>query len=203
MQFKTLAPLVLASLALASPAPQNTGTADSSGLDTSDLLSLYDSAPSSILNVLATAVPSTWIAAMANPTSVSSIVNDIEHGTYPAWYSSLPESVKAWATSAALGDLGVEATATPSAGSDSSSSDASTKGTTAGPAETASGSSTATHSDAHTTDTPASKTGSSSGSSSSAATSPTSSPNAAPAATGAVAMSLAGVAGLLGVAFVL
>ncbi|RHZ56292.1 uncharacterized protein CDV56_108032 [Aspergillus thermomutatus] len=191
MQFKSLATVLFAAMAVASPAPAPQAT--DSSFDMSDLLG---SVPSSILAVVATAIPASFISAMANPTSVSSIVSEIEAGTYPAWYSSLPDSVKAWATSAALAELGADATATATGDSESSTG---SSGAAATATQTSSGSSssTGTASSAQTT----SSSSSSASESSSAAASTTSSHNAG--ATGAVAVSFAGAAGLLAVALAL
>ena len=52
--------------------------------------------PSSIESVLATAVPSSFLSQMADPTAHSSIVSEIEDGHFPDWYNDLPTSVKSW-----------------------------------------------------------------------------------------------------------
>ncbi|KAG2016853.1 hypothetical protein GB937_006055 [Aspergillus fischeri] len=171
MQFRALATLLFAALAVANPAP-----APQAG---DDLNALMDSVPSSVLDVLMTAIPPSVVAALANPTQAASIVQEIEQGQVPDWYANLPDSVKSWASSAAMAELGGVPTATP-AGS------ASTPAVTSPPSETPSGNTATT----------------SSGSAGAASTSiPTSTPNAAP--TGAVAVSFAGAAGMLALALAL
>lgn len=59
----------------------------------------FDMPPPSIESVLATAIPPSYLTALANPTSASSIISEIQHGHYPTWYEQLPSSVKAWLTS--------------------------------------------------------------------------------------------------------
>ncbi|KAF7178941.1 hypothetical protein CNMCM7691_007765 [Aspergillus felis] len=174
MQFKALATLLFAALAVANPAP-----APQAGDD----MNLLASVPSSVLSVLMTAIPPSVIQAFANPTEASSIINQIEQGQIPAWYSSLPADVKAWASSAAMADI-ADATATPTA---SGSSAATATGATA--TATVTSSTSGTTSSTKTT------------ASSSAGASSTSSHNAA--ATGAVAVSFAGAAGVLAVALAL
>ncbi|GIK06108.1 hypothetical protein Aspvir_001751 [Aspergillus viridinutans] len=171
MQFKALATLLFAALAVANPAPQDGG----------DLTDLLGSIPSSVLAELMTAIPPSVIAAFANPTSAASIVNEIEQGHIPAWYTSLPDDVKAWASSAAMKEIaGLSATPTPTG-----SSAATATGYTTTAAVTSSSTKTTTSSSA--------------GASSTSAL--TSSHNAA--ATGAVAISFAGAAGVLAVALAL
>lgn len=177
MQFKALATLLYAALAVANPAP-----APQAG----DLNALMGSIPTSVLGVLMTAIPPSVVSALANPTQAASMFQQIEQGQIPDWYNNLPDSVKAWATSAAIAELGGDvATATPAG---SASTPAVTTSSASSSSETASGNSQTT----------------SSGSSGAAPTStstPTSTPNAAP--TGAVAVSFAGAAGLLALALAL
>jgi hypothetical protein len=182
MQFKAFATLLFAALAVANPAPGPAPQADD------DLDGLLDSIPSSVLVELMTAIPPSVIAAFANPTQASSIVNEIDQGHIPDWYSSLPADVKAWASSAAMEEIaGVSATTTLSGSS----------ATTTGAAATAV--ITSSHSE-----TPSSARNTASvfaGASSTSTPSSTSSHNAA--ATGAVAVSFAGAAGVLAVALAL
>ncbi|PKX96199.1 uncharacterized protein P174DRAFT_450484 [Aspergillus novofumigatus IBT 16806] len=98
MQFKALATLLFAALAVANPAP-----APQAG---DDLNALMDSIPSSVLDVLMTAIPPSVIAALTNPTQAAGIVDQIEQGQIPDWYRNLPDSVKAWASSAVMAELG-------------------------------------------------------------------------------------------------
>lgn len=59
----------------------------------------YDVPPPSIESVLITAVPASYLSQMANPSARSSLINEIQHGNYPAWYENLPASVKNWISS--------------------------------------------------------------------------------------------------------
>lgn len=100
MQYKLITTAAIVATALAAPSPVNT---DSSDLydDTSDYNSLlldYLNPPTSIRSVLATAIPSSFYMDMLDPASMSSVLNEVSAGNFPAWYSSLPSDVKAWAT---------------------------------------------------------------------------------------------------------
>ncbi|GFF24783.1 hypothetical protein IFM46972_01177 [Aspergillus udagawae] len=182
MQFKALATFLFAALAVANPAP-----APQAGDDINGLLG---SIPSSVLNELMTAIPPSVIAAFANPTAASSIVNEIEQGHIPDWYSSLPDDIKAWASSAAMEEIaGVSATPTLT-GSSAATATGATATATAAVTSSPSGTSSSTK-----------NTASGSGASSTSTPSSTSSHNAA--ATGAVAVSFAGAAGVLAVALAL
>lgn len=147
--------------------------------------------PASILSQLYSAVPSDIISeALATPTVIGSIVSEIEAGTTPAWYSSLPPDVKSYLSSAyaTLGDT----TAT-------TSGSASETSTTESATETSSDESTTTESETSTTE---SATESSSDEDEAASTSD--STDAAPAPTGnALGMSVAGAAGIVGLALAL
>ncbi|KAJ5443821.1 uncharacterized protein N7458_007693 [Penicillium daleae] len=186
MQFKLLAALLFSATALA--APQATGTSS----DSMDAAALLASVPNSILTVIETAVPVSFLNDIMDPSSRSSLIAQIEAGTLPAWYSSLPNSVKAWATSAFFN---AEASAT----------DAAASGATAtGSGSTASGSAPSASAAVSSAVPSASAAASSnSASASSAAASATSSGGAAPVATGGVAMSMVGAAGILGLALAL
>ncbi|KAJ5579754.1 uncharacterized protein N7459_005739 [Penicillium hispanicum] len=168
--------------------------------------------PSSILTVLETAIPATWYEAIMDPTSRYSIINEIEAGTLPAWYNDLPNSVKAYATSlgedtwnyvSPTGDVtnsastrqelfSLTATASTAVNTGSSVWLASSSGLSA-----SSGSSTPTASQ-----TPATTSSVASSSQSSTPASSTST-GGAPAATGGLMMSIAGAAGVLGLALAL
>lgn len=58
-----------------------------------------DVPPPSIESVLITAVPPSYLSQLANPSARSSLINEIQHGNYPAWYQHLPASVKSWLSS--------------------------------------------------------------------------------------------------------
>jgi len=95
--------------ALASPEPQITGSGESSGSLTnpdadasasSAASALVAAIPSSILTVMETAIPASWQdEIITDPSFRSSVASAASAGTYPAWYSELPSSVKAWASS--------------------------------------------------------------------------------------------------------
>ncbi|KAF4159621.1 hypothetical protein CNMCM6069_001264 [Aspergillus lentulus] len=180
MQFKSLATLLFAALAVANPAP-----APQAG---DDLNALMDSIPSSVLGVLMTAIPPSVISALTDPTQAAGIVQQIEQGQIPDWYNNLPDSVKAWASNAVMAELdGVAPTDTASG-----SPAATPTGSTTTPALTSSPSVTSSGN---------TKTTSSGSAGAASTTTPTSTPNAAP--TGAVAVSFAGAAGILALALAL
>lgn len=202
MHYKALSTLVLATAALAAPAPDTSDYPDYSEIDI-----VYDDVPSSILSVLETAIPTTWIESIyTDPAFRSEEVSEIMHGTYPAWYNNLPQSVKDWGTSAAMAEASEYSSyiwsevpyPTPLTGS---SAGFSTSGVSSTPLSSSATASTSTETATETTtkggssdSSPSSPSGSSSTSTSTAG---------APAATGGVAMSLAGAVGFLGLALAL
>ncbi|KAJ5874624.1 uncharacterized protein N7529_003054 [Penicillium soppii] len=215
MQFKSLAALLFASAALAAPAESNNLE---SGDDTD---SPYD-IPPSIIAVIATAVPSSF---WAEATNTAAFLSQVEQGfvsnSWPTWYSSLPDSVKEYVTTAVEGyypsfasSIAAEATSSGASGSAASSPQATATGSSSGSsssgastsgATTDSSSASESTSEVTVTSTSASATGSDAASSSAAgssgsAASSTSDGGAAP--TG-VAMGLAGAAGVLGLALAL
>ncbi|KAF3393780.1 hypothetical protein F1880_005427 [Penicillium rolfsii] len=200
MQFKLIAALLFAGTALA--APQGTSSSSSTSDDETDLL---DSVPSSILSVIATAVPATWLADIMDPASSSSIMSEIEAGTLPAWYNNLPGSVKAWATSAYGIDLAgtdaASATATTTAASEvAAATGAVSTGSSTGSVESAVSSAVSSATSALAQATSAAASAASSASSAHASATST---GGAPVATGGVAMSIMGAAGILGLALAL
>ncbi|OGE58019.1 hypothetical protein PENARI_c001G08429 [Penicillium arizonense] len=223
MHYKVLIPLSLAATALAAPATDATGT--SSSYETSDDYDVnisYDDSyglanvPSSILAVLATAIPSSFYDDVLNPASRSAIISAAAAGTYPAWYNELPSSVKAWATSNFDNEfIGASATAA----SDSETAVSSASQTAAGSASETGSSAVAASNTASQTASSAVKTTSSSSSASttsgsasssdassssaSASASPSHSTGGAPAPAGGVAMGVAGAAGILALALAL
>lgn len=180
MQYKFLITLLFSTLALAAPAPQSdSSVSNSSESDSSEPNSAValPSIPHSIYTVMVTAVPASWYEELQNPVSRSSMISEIQAGTMPAWYNRLPASVKAWASSAGgIGANLVAATATAPAGAGSGSGSQSLSTST--PIATTTGSPSSTHSSSSST-------------------------GGAPVTTGGVAMSLAGAAGLLGLAIAL
>lgn len=225
MQYKALATIFFAATALAAPADSTSTSASLDFADNNDLYDdyyediyddIYEAVPSSILTVLATAIPATWYNDLLDPASRDSIVSEAMAGTYPAWYNSLPSSVKAWATSNAE-LIGASATATQTEATDGSTFKT---GSTAAASHTSFASETSAASqtpDANTstpTTSSASTTSSSSSSqsssessseSSSASSSPSSSQSTggAPAPTGGITMGVAGAAGVLALALAL
>ncbi|KAL4995360.1 hypothetical protein BDV10DRAFT_188189 [Aspergillus recurvatus] len=73
--------------------------------------------PNSIASEIASAVPSSVLSDLANPSSLSSMYSEIQDGNYPAWATDIPDDVWDYFESA----YGVDAR--PTGGSDSSSSD--------------------------------------------------------------------------------
>lgn len=222
MQFKTISAfsaILFLAPALASPLATESASLDgySGYSDYSDLRGensesnlvdgIFENIPSSILEVLVTAIPVSWYYDLMNPASQSSIISEASKGIYPDWYSALPTSVLAWASSAAAdGDdfLFGSATATVSATDSASASATSVTNARASSATITTAPSKKT--------TAASKTGSAKASSeassetasdavsSSASVTPSTSlsTGGAAIATGSAAMSFAGAIGLLG-----
>lgn len=225
MQYKVLIPLFLTATALAAPAPDATGT--SSSYETSDDYDNNDSydygdsfgladVPSSILTVLATAIPTSFYDDMLNPASRSAIISAAAAGTYPAWYNELPSSVKAWATSnfddevpgasataASISETAISSASQTAAGSASETGSSAVAASNAA-SQTASSAvkTTSSSSSASATSNSASSSDASS-SSASASASPLHSTGGAPAPTGGVAMGVAGAAGVLALALAL
>lgn len=208
MQFNLLATLSLITVALASPIAQDANPSASA------VPMAIINVPTSILTVLETAVPASWYEEMLNSASRDSVISEIQAGTLPAWYNSLPASVKAWATSAGhdimdnffgaaatgtatatvTGDA-VTATVTSTAGDNGNER---THAVAALPTPTAA---TTSGSKAHSSGSSATETVASTSKSSTPSSS--TSTGGAPIATAGVAMSFAGAAGLLGLALAL
>lgn len=183
MQYKSLAAVLFASMAMAAPA-------DTEAALESQAAELEELIPPSIAMVIATAVPTSF---WAEATNTAAFLSQVEQGmvsnSWPTWYSSLPDSVKEYVTTAVedyypsfASSVAAEATAS----GDSSSSPSAAEAT----------STDASSSDASSSDASSSASGSPSGS----AASTTADGGAAP--TG-IAMSLAGAAGVLGLALAL
>ncbi|KAJ5586326.1 hypothetical protein N7450_006113 [Penicillium hetheringtonii] len=149
MHLKTLpAFLLLAPAVLANPVATDAANSDYSG-DLDYFQSALDNIPSSILTVLETAVPVSWYMGLMDPASQSSFLSEASAGVYPDWYSALPSSVIAWASSAAEnGDDflfgGATATATATATDSASESDSATGSASATASGSKSGSESAT-----------------------------------------------------------
>ncbi|KAF7515793.1 hypothetical protein PCG10_002884 [Penicillium crustosum] len=219
MQYKSFAALLFASMAIAAPA-------DTSG---SVEENLSDIIPPSIAVVLATAVPTSfWAEATNTAAFLSQVEQGIVSNSWPTWYSSLPDSVKEYVTTAVEGYYpsfasSISAEITSSGGSSSSPSTATATSTGAsssgasssGTSSSGASSSGASSSDASSSTDSTSATDSSSSStatgsdaaSSSASVSASGSAASTTADGGAaptgIAMSLAGAAGVLGLALAL
>ncbi|KAJ5895081.1 hypothetical protein N7495_006772 [Penicillium taxi] len=197
MQYKLLSTLLFIAPALASPVATETESADSLDIDLG--------VPSSILAVLETAIPESFFTQIEDPAYQSSLESDLAAGTYPAWYNSLPESVKAWATSYDSDLFGSDVTTTADNTAASTAAATATATGAASSSAVATGtadSTAAASSDAATTGTTTGATTSGETATKSTASSSTST-GGAPAATAGVAMSFAGAAGLLGFALAL
>jgi hypothetical protein len=194
MQYKTLPLLLLSATAMAAPQDGNNNSDIIADLDSlasrTEILSSIPTnvdipgVPSSVVEVLATAIPSTWLQnILTNSAAQTSLLNDLESSKYPDWWSSVPTGVQSelWDIESSL-----DASATPTP--DSSST-------------TASGSATATSTSDSDDDNSDDSSSPSSSSSSGAAASDTSE-GAAPAQT-AMAATVAGAAGILGLALAL
>ncbi|KAK1149304.1 hypothetical protein N8T08_006526 [Aspergillus melleus] len=234
MQYKTLSLLALSATALAAPSPQknteleelpNYEEVSSVAPAASETDVGFDLAavgiPTSVVNVLETAMPLSFITSLADPSFASKVDQDWESGKYPEWYSSLPSGVKDYMNSVAseFGEASTipanTALATDNTGKSTTADSASASATataTATATDTKGASSSAAHaSNSQTTGSQTSgsqTTGSSSASGSSSAAETTGSQGAtseggAPAPTGAMAASLAGAAGIIGLAFAL
>ncbi|KAJ5994370.1 hypothetical protein N7451_010094 [Penicillium sp. IBT 35674x] len=205
MHFKTFVALLFLTPALASPVTTDDDDmakieALAGSLTMPASTSTTTSVPNSILTVLETAIPASWYEEILDATSRSALISEIEAGTLPAWYNALPSSVKAWAsaqggfaenfvgaTTAALDDTTTVKDATPA---------------TASAINTAAATATQTKASSGSTAT-SDATSSSQTSTGSASPSTATSTGGAPVATAGIAMSFAGLAGLLGLAIAL
>jgi len=204
MHFKTFVALLFLTPALASPvASTDDDTAQMEALAESLTMpaeTTTTSVPNSILTVLETAIPASWYEEIMDPTSRSAIVSEIEAGTLPAWYIALPSSVKAWA-SAQGGFAENFVGSTTAAADDKTAVDDATPATTSA-INTAAATATQTTASSGSTVT-SGATSSSQTTTASVSPSTATSTGGAPIATAGVAMSFAGVAGLLGLAIAL
>ncbi|KAJ5836352.1 hypothetical protein N7447_002378 [Penicillium robsamsonii] len=205
MQYKPLATLLFASMVMAAPADT------SSELETGDTELGLDMPPPSIAAVLATAVPTSfWAEATNTANFLSQVEQGIVSNSWPTWYSGLPDSVKEYVTTAVeeyypsfASSIAAQITGSGASSSNPSSAEAtSTSGTSSsGASSSADSSSTVTDSSSSSAATGSDAASSSaSASASGSAESTTADGGAAP--TG-IAMSLAGAAGVLGLALAL
>lgn len=213
MQYKTLATVLFATAAIAAPKPQDNTATEMASYATATEMDPYDEIPSSIESVLMTGIPSTWLNDFyTNSDFQMSEISAMQDGDYPAWVTSLPSAAEAYFTSeiqveiseynselAAMSTMSTVDDMTIS-GSSSGSSTPLTM-TTSGAAITSEASSTGSSSD--TTSTGTSSSGASSSGASSSRSSTSTSTGGAAAATGGLVISLAGAAGILGVALAL
>ncbi|KAJ5646475.1 hypothetical protein N7490_002847 [Penicillium lividum] len=196
MHFNTFATLLFLTPVLANPIAASDDSVDGAQAYAESMT--IPAIPNSILTVLETAIPASWYASIDDPTFRSSVISEIEAGTFPAWYIALPSSVKAWAFSeeGLNGIIGAattssdEQTATATATTSGVNNAASTATQTAAPSSNAVTSGAASTSKART-------------SAASVSPSTASSTGGAPVATAGVAMGFAGIAGLLGLAIAL
>lgn len=223
MYVKAFAALLFIAPVLATPVATATAESWSDSTD-SDLSDYADSltvpsVPNSILTVLETAIPASWYADIMDPSSRSAIMSEIEAGTLPAWYNALPSSVKAWASAQGGFDdnfIGVtdadsgsgEATAIePQSTPTTTALNVAVTNTAAASMTSEAVSSGVVSSSGAVSTSQASSTGSSQSSShassSSATPSSATSTGGAPVPTTGVAMTIAGIAGLLGLAIAL
>ncbi|KAJ9482526.1 hypothetical protein VN97_g10903 [Penicillium thymicola] len=208
MQYKSLAALLFTSMAMAAPAD----TSESAGDSFSDII------PPSIAVVLATAVPSSfWAEATNTAVFLSQVEQGMVSNSWPTWYSSLPDSVKDYVTTAVGGYYpsfasSISAEITSSGGSSSSPSTASATSTGASSSDAsssgASSSDASSSTDSTSTDSSSSSTATDSDAASSSASASASGSAASTTADGAaaptgIAISLAGAAGVLGLALAL
>lgn len=225
MQSKMLAFLLFLAPALTSPvetaSAENPSYGDNSldFYDTSDSGTSYDqivseiaAIPSSILSVMETAIPATWYEDIMDPASRSSLISEIEAGTMPAWYNDLPSGVLAYATS--LGAY-VENLVSPTAdATDAFDDNEAVFGTTAftpmytGISASSVGSSsllirTTSRASSTNASTASGTTSSTTSSAESSAPASSTSTGGAPIATGNMMVSIAGAAGILGLALAL
>lgn len=204
MHFKTFVALLFLTPALASPV--TTEDDDMAKLEayaeslTVPADTTTESVPNSILTVLETAIPDSWYEEIMDPTSRSEIVSEIEAGTMPAWYIALPSSVKAWAS--AQGGFAENFVGATTAASDDNTAVADATPATTSAINTAAATATQTNASSGSTMT-SDATSTSQKSTASVSPSTATSTGGAPVATAGVAMSFAGLAGLLGVAIAL
>ncbi|KAK4868225.1 hypothetical protein LT330_007423 [Penicillium expansum] len=219
MQYKSFTALFFASMAMAAPADTN------SDLESTED-SLSDIIPPSIAVVLATAVPTSfWAEATNTADFLSQVEQGIVSNSWPTWYSSLPDSVKEYVTTAVEGyypsfasSISAEitssgasssspstasATSTSISSSGASSSGASSSDGPSSDASSSTDSSSATDSSSSSTATGSDAASSSSSASASASGSASSTTSDDAAAPTGIAMSLAGAAGVLGLALAL
>ncbi|KAJ5861664.1 uncharacterized protein N7529_008974 [Penicillium soppii] len=175
-----------------SDSSDSSGSSDSS--DSSDTIA-SDPIPADYISVLETAVPASWEYEMMNSASVAAVVSDAAAGIFPSWYNDLPASIKAIVTS--LG--GFDANMVGATGSMTA-----TVSPNSGPAtETAVATAVTGSTGSAATETQASTTSGAASSTKLTASTSVHSTGGAPIATGGVALSVAGAAGLLGLALAL
>lgn len=168
--------------------------------------------PSSILNVLATAVPTSVLGELDNLSAISAwaygLASSIENGQTPGWVASLPPSVKSYLYTAYVTETGAAAPTVTAASTGGMSTSPATA-TVTSVSESSSGSSAgatsaSTGSAASAASSVASAVSSAASAASSAAAAGSStSTGGAPAATGALAVGLTGAVGVLGLALAL
>ncbi|KAL4747531.1 hypothetical protein BDW72DRAFT_196674 [Aspergillus terricola var. indicus] len=101
---------------ISSSSSSSSDSSSDSDSDSSSTKDLYGM-PNSIASEIISAVPTSVLSDLANPSSLSSMYSEIQDGNYPAWATDLPDDVWDYFESA----YGVDAR--PTGGSDSSSGD--------------------------------------------------------------------------------
>ena len=142
------------------------------------------------------------------PSYASSFLSDFSAGKPPSWFNALPTDVKSYlhtysdygAVATAVGQF-AEATRNASLAAESSAANSTNSGSGSGMVTSMSGSSTAMSSTAGSGSSASAAAGSTTGSSSAKASG--ASTAGAPSPTGAIAVGLAGVVGILGLAVAL
>ncbi|KAJ5585955.1 hypothetical protein VI817_008747 [Penicillium citrinum] len=222
MQYKTLAALLFASAAIAAPAAETTSSATlDDSYDDSDYPEYAGiSIPTSVLEILETAAaPTAWANSMYTDSAfVNAEASRIANDQYPAWVSSLPDSAQTYVEQELKAEAsmyihvynsetvswGTSFPASTTAAASSTQTDNSSSGSSATTTKSGSQSATETVTDSSSkasSSKAATTSGTASGSQSGSSTS--TSTGGAPAATGGIAMSLAGAAGVLGLALAL
>ncbi|KAF9895447.1 hypothetical protein FE257_000354 [Aspergillus nanangensis] len=94
----------------------------------------YHAPPPSIAAVLATAVPANYISSLTNPAAQSALFHSISEGDFPQWYKDLPQSVKAYLSTAyavATGDATATADVTATGGAAATTADSASSSSSA------------------------------------------------------------------------
>ena len=199
MYYKTLSFLALSATALAAPQEDSYNEQVSEVLAQATNPSVFASEvglPTSAVESLFAAMPSGYAQSLVqNQDYAESVFSDAATGKFPDWFTSVPSSIQSQISSGVSGGVVIPVSATSGMTSVTGSSSGS-----AAPSSSSSGSPSSAS--ASSTDASSSSSASSSPSGSSASASGSTTDNAAPAHT-AMAMGVAGAAGVLGIALAL